>query len=834
MKYSVLPTLSLLTLNLATLSSFATAEGNNSDKVDGSHIARQNIVKADVGLSRLFKSRFPSHLNPKEQISSFDVCPSQSDVKQPNQLYSGSSQQSQTVFADSKIQLFADAVPENHDQRTVLEGNVTMTSSSSILRADKMISDNVNESISARGNVSVENKDSLLLASSFEGDKISEESTLSDVKFHFFSNNANGEAESISFNENSVAVLNELTFSTCPAGNNSWRFSATELELDQKSGRGEAWGMWMKVEGIPIFYFPYLNFPIDDQRKSGMLMPLIGNGGRNGIDIAIPIYWNIAEHTDMTFTPRTIQNRGGQLGVEWRYLTEKSMNQVSLEWLREDRLTQDLLVRQPELADGLYGLNEQRWAVTMDNTTQFDENWTANVKVNRVSDRDYFRDLGSEIISRKGSNSQTILTSHGDITYQDDIWQISMLAESTQALAGSEPYRLLPSLISSANYYHQTSGLQLQFESDFSRFDHSDQLKIEGKRFNMKPSISFPIRNYFSWLTPKLSYQMTSYDQKDITTNNDTNITREVPIFSVDGGLFFDRDTFWDGKPSTQSLEPRLFYAYIPYRNQEAINNFDSRLPDFNFSQLSRANRFVGGDRVGDTNHLAMSLTSRHIDNSSGDQLLAVSVGRKLFFEDAQVSIEGPSQIEKNTFSPWLAEVKYRPNDKLLLSGFIEWSDENSRQSNGPKTRIARSQIKYEPIRDHIVNLSHRVRNYANQPAFEPNEEIDLSFAWPINDQWRLVGRWYNDLERGRTSESLYGFEYESCCWAISVIARRYIDVRLDAFGNPLSNSQTFGLDEEFNSGIQVQFVFKGLGNPGKKGVSRLLEESINGYRSRF
>jgi len=805
-----------------------------AELTDQQDISSRTSIGEDDELSGLFQSRFPTNLDPKEQLSSFDVCPNYISDRQATQLYYSGSKQKSTLFSNSKIHLSADSVPENSDTKTVLEGRVTMTTGQSILKADRMISDNLNETISAEGNVSVENEDSLLLASSFNGHKITFESELSEVQFHFFSNNANGTADSISYDTNNVATLSDLNFSTCPAGNDNWRFSADELQLDRDTGRGEAWGMWMKVEGIPIFYFPYLNFPIDNRRTSGMLVPSISTGGRNALDVTVPFYWNIAENMDLTFNPRTIQNRGAQLGVEFRYLNEYSMNQVSFEWLSNDQLAGKFLRIQPNLADGLYGLSERRWAIAIRNSTQFNQNWSANINTNRVSDRDYIRDLGSDIISSSGSSSQTTLLSEGDITYQDEIWRVSFLAESTQALSGNEPYKRLPSLVSSANYYQESSGLLWQFENEFSQFDHSDQSFVEGTRFNIMPSLSFPLRNSYSWLTPKFSYQFTSYNQDNLVSGLDSKVDRGVPITSIDGGLYFDRSTSWGGKSFTQSLEPRLFYAYIPFREQAGINNFDSRLPDASFAQLNRANRFIGIDRVGDTNHLAMSLTSRHIDKTTGEQLLSISLGRKFYFKDSQVGLNDRSSIRNNQFSPWLAEIKYQPNEKIEISAFIEWTNDNISRSTSSKTKLARSQIKFEPIPNHIVNLSHRVRNNAENDFIESNEEVDLSFAWPINDQWRLVGRWYNDLELNRTSETLFGFEYESCCWAISIVSRRYIDVRLDAFGNPLSDNLVNALDKEFNSGVQFQFVFKGLGDPGRQSVSKLLAKSIRGYRNRF
>lgn len=780
----------------------------------------------------LFESQFSIDAQGNQDLSFLGACPlidSQPGTS-PKVQYSGSSQSDKQSQKVQKIRLLADDVPENSEKRTVLEGHVTMATNKSLLSADHLISDNENQAVIATGNVSVETKDSLLKAEKFEGDQKNDSSKLTDVQFHFFSNNANGQAETISFDENNVATLKELTFSTCPVGNDSWRFSANELQLNEKTGWGEAWGMWLKVEGIPVFYFPYLNFPLDDQRKSGFLPPAISNSGRNGLDVSLPVYWNIAPQADATFRPRLIQNRGSQLGVEFRYLTEISTNQLSLEWLSDDKITKRQLALDPDLANGLYGLSKDRWAFSWQNKTSFGENWSASINASRVSDRDYFRDLGTQIIDRRATNSESQILSNGDISYQDDIWQVSLFAESTQSLVGTEPYRIVPSLISSADYYHDGSGIRWQFESDVSRFTHSQQSQIQGSRLNASPSISFPIRSEFAWLTPKASYQISRYRQDNLLLNDSITIDRKLPIISIDSGMIFDRQMRWDNKAVTHSLEPRVFYAYIPFKEQSSINVFDSRLPDFSFSQLWRANRFVGTDRIGDTNHIAFSLTNRFVFDKTGEQALSFSVGKRVYFEDRQVTIGQPF-INQDKDSPWLASIKYRPGSQVEFSSFIEWTDVNSNLQNSTNgTNLARSQIKFEPFRDHIVNLSHRIRN---KDGFS-NEEVDLSFAWPVNDEWRLVGRWYNDLKRNRSSETLFGFEYESCCWALSIVSRRYLDVQLDSAGNPLFTSSIGGKEDEYNSGIQLQFVFKGLGSPGQNGVSKLLENSIRGYRAHF
>lgn len=789
-------------------------------------------VKAENQQNQLFQSRFQLDDSNKIDLSVFDVCPNRSEQSSSANRFSNTEFYSVTDNQDSesnKVVLSADRVPENSETRTRLEGHVTMASPGSLLKADELVTDNVKQTITAKGNVSVESKDSLLQANQFNGNQTSGTSGLKEVKFHFFINNANGEAESITFDENNVATLNELTFSTCPTNDDSWRFSANELQLDQGSGWGEAWGMWLKVQGIPVFYFPYLNFPIDAQRKSGMLTPAVSNSSRNGLDISIPVYWNIAAQTDATFWPRRIQNRGNQLGTEFRFLTDKSMNELSFEVLADDSLATNLLALEPTLADGLYGLSEDRWAISFSNRTRFDENWSASLNASKVSDRDYFRDLGAGLISPNNTNSQSQLISQGNFSYQDDIWFVSLLAESTQSLAGDEPYRILPSLVSNADYYHLDSGFHWQFEGDLTNFAHSDKSLTEGTRINLRPSVSYPILSSYAWLRPKISYLATRYRQDNLQMAENLQISRNIPTFSLDTGLFFDREIQWDGKAVTHSLEPRLYYAYIPFREQSEINNFDSRLPDFSFSQLWQANRFAGIDRVGDTNHVALAFTNRFVEDNSGEEMLSFSLGRKFYFDDRQVQLSPSNLTQTGRYSPWLLEATYNASESLEFSGFIEWSDEKNADILQRGTNLARSRVKFEPIKDHIVNLSHRVRN---KNGFS-NEELDLSFAWPINDEWRLVGRWYNDLELDRTAETLFGFEYESCCWAISIVSRRYLDVGLDAAGNPISGSLA-GQDDQFNSGVQLQFVFKGLGSPGQKSVSQLLKNSVRGYQSRF
>jgi LPS-assembly protein len=332
------------------------------------------------------------------------------------------------------------------------------------------------------------------------------------------------------------------------------------------------------------------------------------------------------------------------------------------------------------------------------------------------------------------------------------------------------------------------------------------------------PSLSYPLRNSWGFFIPKVSYLASEYEQENQITNEVTNISRELPVSSLDMGLFFDRGLSLFNKNYTHSLIPRLFYVYIPYREQQQIALFDTNLSSNGFQQLWRENRFSGIDRIGDANHVSIAITNALKDNQSGQQVVDFVIGRKYYIDDSLVSL-GRDIVVNNSDSPWLAEVNFRLNDSLKLSSFIEW-DETLDRSNE-----ARSSIKYEPKDNHIVNLSHRYRDIAGRVA----EESDFSFAWPVSKKWRLLGRWYRDLDSKQTIDSFLGVEYESCCWAIRFTAQRYLNTALSPSGEPIQLN-----DGRYNEGFNLQFIFKGVGSAGQSGLGEFLESNIDGYDDPF
>ncbi|HSP00631.1 MAG TPA: LPS assembly protein LptD, partial [Thioalkalivibrio sp.] len=329
---------------------------------------------------------------------------------------------------------------------------------------------------------------------------------------------------------------------------------------------------------------------------------------------------------------------------------------------------------------------------------------------------------------------------------------------------------------------------------------------LTGQRLDLMPALSLPLRRSYGFFTPRVKYRYTSYQLQDAAPGQDTRPDRGVPITSLDAGLFFERPLANGG---LQTLEPRLFYLYVPHRDQDALPVFDTGRRDFSFDQLFLDDRFTGADRVGDANQLTLALTSRRIDPMSGQERFRASVGQILYFDDRQVTLTPSETPATDNRSSLVAEAALRMAREWSARGAIQWDP------HGEQTELATAQLQYRGSGRRIANLGYRLREDPLRPDREL-EQIDLSAAWPLNARWNMVGRYNYSLRDERDVEVLAGLEYESCCWRASMVARRYL---------------TAGVEREYNSGIYFQLTLKGLAGLGT-GLQELLGESIRGYET--
>ncbi|HUI99403.1 MAG TPA: LPS assembly protein LptD, partial [Usitatibacter sp.] len=520
---------------------------------------------------------------------------------------------------DSAKFLEADRVQAQGRDEVVATGNVVLRQLGASIRADRLEYDGKDQAATATGHVQLERN----------GDKAS------GPRLYYRLDNGTGEMDTPVFEfpktgerriaTRGVAARAELEdqqksrlfaaeYTSCPAPRDDWFLRVKELDVDGSRNVGAAYNSTVYFLGVPILYMPYVSFPLDNKRRSGFLAPTFGSSGQSGFDASLPYYWNIAENLDTTITPKIFTKRGIQVADEFRYLEPKFSGQFDGEFLPSDRITRT-----------------NRWFVGLHHMEQFGHGWSAAVNAQEVSDDNYFRDLSTKI----ALTSQTNLPHDAAIAYNDDTWSFMTRALSYETLQDPNgppvpiPYRILPQMTLTGSRQN-VHGFDWQVSTEASSFSHPTL--VEGERFILNPSLSMPLRRSYGYVVPKIEYYYLRYNLRDHITSPLDDGPLSLPIASVDSGLYFDRSIEWGGRGFDQTLEPRLYYLYVPFRDQSHLPNFTTAEKDFSFAQIFTDNRFVGGDRVGDANQITFGLTSRMIESATGLERLTASIGQVYYF----------------------------------------------------------------------------------------------------------------------------------------------------------------------------------------------------------
>ena len=666
-----------------------------------------------------------------------------------------------------------------------LKGKVEGGRANQQLSADSLSYDKNTDIADAMGNVRYEHGERILSGDNAIINLGENSGSIKSARFWLPYKHIRGQADSIEFKNSSETRLKGATFTTCDEGSDDWLLKASSLHLDTKKNEGVARHARISFMSVPIFYFPYLSFPLEG-RKSGFLAPTIGGSSNSGTEISIPYYWNIAPHRDATLTPRYLSRRGLLMETEFRYLNERSHGQINIDHINDDRI-----------------FGEDRTAVSVQHQGSPSHHWRTQLNYRHVSDEDYLDDFGSGL----AISSVTHLERFASINYQNNYLQASLLVQNYQTLDKivpgiDKPYQRLPQVQLNSFNWKGPAGIELGLDAEAVRFDRSEG--VVGNRLDVQPRVSWPWQGQAGFVIPKLVFRHTQYQLTRSDPGFDDNPSRSLPIFSLDSGLYFERVSGEDSIVSRQTLEPRLFYLQAPYRDQENLivdelgvaRVFDSSMPLFSFSEMFRDNRFSGGDRVGDANQLSAALTTRFLDNR-GRELLSASMGRIYYFQDREVTLPG-GIAETDSSSDWVAEIKSHWTSTLSARAGVQWDTNTGELERGS------AHILYKKDKRRVLRLAYR---------FEENtiEQSDVAFMWPVASHWSLVGRWLHSIRDDVTLETLKGIEYESCCWTARLVQRSY---RVDA------------LDEEEKNSIWVQLELKGLTSVGK-GIKNLLARDI-------
>ncbi|WP_144821415.1 LPS-assembly protein LptD [Marinobacter piscensis] len=605
-----------------------------------------------------------------------------------------------------------------------------------------------------------------------------------------------GRAESLSRMDDSRVEIREGMLTTCGPRQNDWSVVASEIELDQSEGFGTAKHVRLEVLDVPVFYWPYASFPIDDRRKSGFLYPQFGSSSAgSGAFLAVPYYLNLAPHYDATLTPQYIHGRGLFNEAEGRYLSSLGETTLQLGYIDNDSTYRD---ENP-------GESGQRWALDATTRAAFGGGWRGYGDFSVVSDEDYLSDLNRSL----EINQTTHLQRKGGVRYQGpnqyfDVYLNDYQTVSDRIAQANKPYAQLPEALYAGTT--EAGIFEAGLESQYTWFHRDNDTltgldRANGQRFRARPELAVPMRALWGYSRPSVSVDYTRYDLEDYT-NGDGSFDRTVPVVEWDNGLYFDRQSSLFDVPYNQTLEPRLYYAWADAEaDQNDIPAFDTALQTFRFEQLFRPDRFVGGDRVGDANQLTVALTSRFNDLVTGAERARFSIGQVQYFKDREVTLFGEGGGDRSR-SPLAGEVVLNPLKNLQIRSSGLWDPETGETEEGRSQLVFHS----EDYR-YLATVGH---TYSKGEL----EQSDIGAVIPATDRVSLIGRWVYDSDLDRTVGSLAGVEYNNCCWSVQVVHQNYLTD-----------------DEELDSRLLFQVQLRGLGGSG--GSSTSISEAIYGFDER-
>ena len=668
--------------------------------------------------------------------------------------------------SNEPIILFAGYLDASVDEAGEVRDNVELFRGDQHMSTEKVIYNPSSKTLTFPGAVSYEDQQIWIDGESATYRFEDEAGLFSVIDYGITGSSANGTADSIELIGGSRSKLQNLVYTTCAGTSPDWLLSAKELELRHDDGVGIARGAKLKFKGVPILYAPYFSFPIDDRRKSGFLYPGLSNTNDNGFEVSAPWYWNIAPNQDAVIEPHYYTSRGFMLSAEYRFLTRKTNGNLEFDYMPNDRQT-----------------DTDRYRYEIQHRARPWTNWNTHLLIDRVGDDDYFQDFGSSLYQ----TSLQYLHSYATLNGVGRYWNVEFLVDDFQVIDESvlpqnEPYRRLPRILFWMDQPLGRSGFSVSAYSELVYFDRDSG--TTGARLDVLPEIYWQKHTSWGFIKPGLGYRYTAYDLDRVENLGDDTPTRGTTIASLDTGLYFDRSNA-DG--STQTLEPRLFYLYVPYENQADLPLFDTSLFTFGFSQLFNTNRFAGADRQGDANQISAAISTRNYDSSSGEVQWALNLGQIFYLQPLRVPLDGDIEIEQD-LSPFIAEFSWHPFTRFSARTGAQWDWERNRLDVGSVG------MTYSGKEGQRASFDYRYRR-------DRVDQFDLRVFWPINESWRVLSRVNYSFSDDDLLEFQAGVEYESCCWAIRTVVRRYLKNR----------------DGDYRDGIFLELNLKGLASIGTR-----------------
>lgn len=765
-----------------------------------------------------------------------------------------------TTIASSGVSTFASEGP------STLRGNVTVTQPGRSITADTVTLYRNAEtgkitSIDLQGNISYREAGKMIVGESSHIDVTAKTLSVTQGAYRLDKPSPHGILHGWGLLKkafhaaNGSLTVDQGTYSTCSPTDPTWILSAKRLSLNKETGRGIARDAWLYSKGVPLLYTPYANFPIDKRRYSGFLYPSIQYDQDSGMIVNIPYYFNLAPNYDDTLTASPMSNRGLQMTNLFRYLTTHDEGSLLVSYLPNDREFANFQTVTPQqfpynstnapYLNQLANDSNNRGAISLHDVSTWSDRWKGSLDLNYVTDDYYLQDFGTGV---EAINTDQLLN-QAEADYQDEHWQFLARAQGYQTLHVindtfvQDQYERLPQLNLNASYPDEAYGLDYEFNSEWDNFQHVDDFFSgepfpTGNRLHVNPQIKLPLVSSSAFLTPALGLDVTGYGiinngvvnpSGTVTPdpgNPSLNLVRTLPIFDIDSGIYLDRNFSIGQHDYKQTLEPRVFYLFVPQTNQNDIPVFDTTLPTFSYGQLFLTNRFAGYDRIGDANQLSLGITSRFLDGFSGEDKLDASIGEILYFQKHNVCLYVDCSDDptiNDSVSPLTGLLTFHPNLKWTASASAAWDPNQGVWNN------AAADLRYTPAPNYLFKVGYDyvidgdVLSTADPDSSQNNlQRIDLGATLPITQHWNAIGDWNYNISHSHAQTYLYGVEYNSCCWAMRFIASR-----------SLIGEDSNGITDYRNS-VYLQFLFKGLGSIGNNDAGKMLLTTFPGYHDMF
>jgi len=705
--------------------------------------------------------------------------------------------------------LLGDSVAADGAGRVTLTGDAQVRRADAVAKGDVITYDSNTGQLHVRGQGLLMRDANIVTGSALDYNLQQETGSITQPRFWLVSG-ASGFAREAQIPGQRRMRLLDTTYTGCPCPNPAWFIESSRVDMDFDANEGVARNAVLYFKGVPILALPYFQFPLRRERKSGLLTPVYGISTRSGLEFALPYYFNLAPQYDATLTPRFLHKRGLQLGGEFRYLGNRYRGQVDSTYLSRDREHRI-----------------KRWLLNLDHQHSLGAGFTATARVRRTSDDDYFRDFSTLGL---GDSVETHLSSNAALNWSGyRYFSASLTAQTYQTLQDRtlsdpivSPYDKLPELRLRAARY-DWGGFDVVSETTLTHFYLSRyhgtvypdwdpawrnrRLRFDGTRLSSYHSIAWPIVRASWYATPKAALHASRYDtswyagELPAYVGRARTQSRVLPLLSLDTGMTFERDTALFGHAAIQTLEPRLYYLYVPYRDQRDLPVYDTDLASFNFAQIFDENIYSGGwDRIADANQLTLGLTTRWLDADTGFERVSLSAAQRLHFTKQRVTLSSDPRTTRR--SDYLLGANAALTNTFHLhvdTQFHPETRERSRMTAG---------FRWAPKRLTTLSLSYR---YETEKA---TESVMLAGQWPLTAKLYALGRLDYSIQERRNTQSILGMEYKGdCCWVARVVAQRYAVSTRDV-----------------NTALFFQLELSGLGTLGTDPM-RLLRERVSGYQ---